>query len=84
MKTVSLHNSSKVHFGFRTIFTSSQIDELERTFQEAHYPDVQAREALALKTCLADDRIQVRLIIPVFKQEKPWHLKPAWLMVGYK
>ncbi|KJH43468.1 homeobox domain protein [Dictyocaulus viviparus] len=43
----------------RTIFTQYQIDELEKAFQEAHYPDVYAREMLAMKTELPEDRIQV-------------------------
>lgn len=43
----------------RTIFTQYQIDELEKAFQEAHYPDVYAREILAVKTELPEDRIQV-------------------------
>lgn len=45
----------------RTIFTSYQLDELEKAFKEAHYPDVYAREMLSLKTDLPEDRIQVRL-----------------------
>ncbi|CAJ0580637.1 unnamed protein product, partial [Mesorhabditis spiculigera] len=43
----------------RTIFTQYQIDELEKAFQDAHYPDVYAREVLATKTELPEDRIQV-------------------------
>ncbi|ULT99467.1 hypothetical protein L3Y34_000649 [Caenorhabditis briggsae] len=43
----------------RTIFSQYQIDELEKAFQEAHYPDVYAREVLAGKTELQEDRIQV-------------------------
>uniref|UniRef100_A0A1I7T0H8 Homeobox domain-containing protein n=1 Tax=Caenorhabditis tropicalis TaxID=1561998 RepID=A0A1I7T0H8_9PELO len=43
----------------RTIFTQYQIDELEKAFQDAHYPDVYAREVLAGKTELQEDRIQV-------------------------
>jgi hypothetical protein len=46
----------------RTIFTSYQLDELEKAFKEAHYPDVYAREMLSLKTDLPEDRIQVSLI----------------------
>ena len=48
-------------FGFcsRTIFTSYQLDELEKAFKDAHYPDVYAREMLSLKTDLPEDRIQV-------------------------
>ena len=64
----------------RTIFTSYQLEELEKAFkvrtqiaiatyplnydcspwQDAHYPDVYAREMLSLKTDLPEDRIQVR------------------------
>ncbi|EFO24872.1 hypothetical protein LOAG_03611 [Loa loa] len=43
----------------RTIFTQFQVDELEKAFQEAHYPDIYARELLAMKTEIAVDRIQV-------------------------
>uniref|UniRef100_A0A1I8JNY5 Homeobox domain-containing protein n=1 Tax=Macrostomum lignano TaxID=282301 RepID=A0A1I8JNY5_9PLAT len=43
----------------RTIFTSYQLEELEKAFGEAHYPDVYQREVLSLKTDLPEDRIQV-------------------------
>ena len=41
-----------------------QIEELEKSFKDAHYPDVYAREMLSLKTDLPEDRIQVIIIIP--------------------
>lgn len=46
-------------FFFRTIFTSYQLEELEKAFKDAHYPDVYQREVLSLKTDLPEDRIQV-------------------------
>ena len=49
----------------RTIFTSFQLDELEKAFKDAHYPDVYAREMLSLKTDLPEDRIQVPIDFPV-------------------
>ncbi|KAL8596617.1 Visual system homeobox 1 [Nucella lapillus] len=42
----------------RTIFTSYQLEELEKAFKDAHYPDLYARELLALKIDLPEDRIQ--------------------------
>jgi visual system homeobox protein 2 len=35
------------------------LEELEKAFKDAHYPDVYAREMLSLKTDLPEDRIQV-------------------------
>lgn len=49
-------------FCSRTIFTSYQLEELEKAFKEAHYPDVYAREMLSLKTDLPEDRIQVNTL----------------------
>ena len=43
-------------------FSPPQLEELEKAFKEAHYPDVYAREMLSLKTDLPEDRIQVTMI----------------------
>nr|XP_015005111.2 visual system homeobox 1 isoform X4 [Macaca mulatta] len=47
----------------RTVFTAHQLEELEKAFSEAHYPDVYAREMLAVKTELPEDRIQCKLLL---------------------
>ena len=55
---------------FRTIFTSHQVEELEKAFKDAHYPDVFARELLAVKTDLPEDRIHVSSFSPEEEQKR--------------
>lgn len=46
----------------RTIFTEDQLDALEELFLLNQYPDVNAREKLALRTRLREERVEVRIL----------------------
>ena len=45
----------------RTTFTDHQLDILEHSFQLDQYPDITAREDLAQKSSLSEQRVQVRI-----------------------
>ncbi|XP_045473943.1 homeobox protein goosecoid [Harmonia axyridis] len=53
------HQPPKRKRRHRTIFSEEQLEQLEATFEQTHYPDVVLREQLALKVDLKEERVEV-------------------------
>lgn len=64
------HQPPKRKRRHRTIFSEEQLEQLEATFEQTHYPDVVLREQLALKVDLKEERVEVSQVTKFFRFPK--------------
>lgn len=76
------HQPPKRKRRHRTIFSEEQLEQLEATFEQTHYPDVVLREQLALKVDLKEERVEVSLIIFFLLTPPPVCLKYIFFVLG--
>lgn len=58
-KATADHMSQRKKRQTRVTFTPFQVQELEKVFQQSHYPDVNVRDQLASRLHLTEGRIQI-------------------------
>ncbi|KAK9889761.1 hypothetical protein WA026_007141 [Henosepilachna vigintioctopunctata] len=69
------HQPPKRKRRHRTIFSEEQLEQLEATFEQTHYPDVVLREQLALKVDLKEERVEENSYSITWEKRRVEHWK---------